>query len=100
MKDELLKVQKAEANDYALVAEIGRTTFVETWRHMNTEEDMRIYLEEAFNPEKIKKDIENASVNTFLLAFFEDKVIGYVKLRNDRTYDEFKNSRSIEMERI
>jgi ribosomal protein S18 acetylase RimI-like enzyme len=57
-------------------------------------------MSEAFHPEKIKKDVANISVNTFLLAKVENKIAGYAKLRNDRTYDEFKDSSVIEMERI
>ena len=56
--------------------------------------------QEAFNPLKIKIDIEAESINTFFVAISENKAVGYVKLRNDRTYEEFKNERVIELERL
>ncbi len=96
----VVKITIAAEEDYNVVAEIGRETFYETWRPVNTEEDMQLYLAESFNPEKIKKDIADTSVNTFLIAYYNDKVIGYAKLRNDRMYDEFKGSPALEMERI
>jgi diamine N-acetyltransferase len=85
--------------DYLAVAEIGRFTFYETWRPVNSEEDMQLYLSEAFNPAKIKKDLADKG-NTFLLLYFQNELIGYAKLRTDRTYDEFNDARVIEMERI
>lgn len=66
---------------------------------MHSEEDMQLYLKDAFVPEKIKKDLENPA-NTFLLAYYNNELIGYVKLRTDRTYPQLNNESSIEMERI
>jgi diamine N-acetyltransferase len=66
---------------------------------VNTEEDLQLYMSEAFHPEKIKKDLADAG-NTFLLEYYNNELIGYVKLRTDRTYDEFKNESAIEIERI
>ena len=94
-----LKISIAQPGDYLLIADLGRSTFYESWIHMHTEEDMQIYLSEAFEPEKIKKDLEN-SVNTFILAYYKDELVGYAKLRTDRTYPQLNNEPSIEMERI
>ncbi len=66
---------------------------------MHSEEDMQLYLKEAFVPEKIKKDLENPA-NTFLLAYYNNELIGYAKLRTDRTYPQLNNESSIEIERI
>jgi ribosomal protein S18 acetylase RimI-like enzyme len=89
----------AEPKDYLAVAEIGRSTFYESWIHMHAEEDMQLYLAEAFVPEKIKKDLENP-VNTFMLAYYLNELIAYAKLRTDRTYPQLNNEPAIEMERI
>lgn len=93
-------IRKAVSEDHKVVAETGRSTFYETWKEYNTEEDMKIYLDEAFSPEKIRKDIELSDVNTFYLAFLEGRPVGYAKFRNDRTYDEFKGEPAFEIERI
>ncbi len=92
-------VRRALAEEYKTIAAIGKATFYETWRSMNTEEDMQSYMAEAFNEQKIKADLEDAG-NIFLLAEVDGKPIGYAKLRADRNYDEFKDSTAIEMERI
>src|SRR6266571_331249 len=97
---EQVKVRIAGTADAHVVASIGRETFYETWRMVNTEEDMQLYMNSSFDEKKIKDDILNASVNTFLLAFEGETAIGYAKLRRDRTYDEFKGAKVIELERI
>ena len=95
-----LELRKALPADNLILSEIGRLTFYETWRPVNTEEDMQSYIKEAFNVDKLKNEIEDSAVNTFLIAFAADKVVGYAKLRRDRSYDEFKNETAIEIERI
>ncbi len=93
-------IRRVLPEEYKLLASFGRDTFYETWKHYNTESDMQLYLDEAFDEKKIKKDIENTSVNTFLFAFKGDLLTGYVKLRNDRTYPELEGLKSLELERI
>jgi ribosomal protein S18 acetylase RimI-like enzyme len=94
-----VKIRIATAEDYTAVTELGRSTFYESWIHMHSEEDMQLYLADAFTPEKIKKDLENPA-NTFILAYYNSELIGYAKLRIDRTYPQLNNEPAIEMERI
>lgn len=95
----MLELKTVQPDDFKLLARIGRETFYETWRSVNTEEDMQIYLKKAFDENHIKEDIENSS-NTFVIAYLDGKAIGYCKLRRDRTYPEFNKDRVIELERI
>ena len=90
----------AKPSSYIELAQLGANTFYETWRPVNTEEDMYFYIKKSFNQDLIRSEIENNTVNTFLLAGIKDELIGYAKLRRDRTYDEFKNDKVIEIERI
>ena len=63
-----VSVRLVEPGEYSLLARIGRETFYETWKDYNTPEDMQTYLLDAFDEEKIKKDLENRDVNTFLFV--------------------------------
>lgn len=94
-----IAIHRIEAHEYQLLAQIGRDTFYETWRSVNTEEDMQTYMAKAFDPASIEKDILNP-VNTFFIAMLGEKAIGYCKLRRDRTYEEFGSDSVIELERI
>jgi len=93
-------IRKATEADFMIVAELGARTFYETWRPVNTEKDMQTYIAKAFDPQLIRKDLANDVTNTFYIAYSDNKPVGYAKLRRDRTYDEFKESKPIELERI
>jgi diamine N-acetyltransferase len=92
-------ILRATPRDADAVARIGRETFYETWRPVNTEEDMQQYIAKAFNPEKIKEDLADDN-NTFLLYTHDDLVVGYAKMRRDRTCEVFGREKVIEIERI
>ena len=100
MTDDHLTILTTTPEESATVADIGKTTFYETWRAVNTEEDMLQYMKASFDVNIIRGEISDSKNNLFLLARFEDKVVGYVKLRRDRTYEEFKGDSTIEIERI
>ena len=97
---DMVALKIASAEDASHVAAIGRVTFYETWRHVNTEEDMQLYMNEAFDEKKIREDLSDVKTNLFLLASEDDNPIGYAKMRRDRIYDEFKGEKAIEIERI
>jgi len=92
-------LRRAMPADHMEVAHIGRETFYETWRPVNTEEDMLEYMKTAFDPVKIKKDLED-EVNTFLIAYCDGVLTGYTKLRRDRSYPELEGRSALEIERI
>ncbi len=95
-----LTVRVAIPEDATLISEIGKETFYETWRPVNTEEDMKEYMKNSFALDKIKSEITNKVVNTFLIASDGDHIIGYTKLRRDRWYAELEGKKSLEIERI
>lgn len=43
-----IRVRIADIEDAALVADLSRKTFIESFGALNTEENMRIFLEEQF----------------------------------------------------
>jgi ribosomal protein S18 acetylase RimI-like enzyme len=95
-----VSIKKAEKSDAVTVADIGGRTFYETWKSVNTEEDLQMYILKSFDVKKIEEEIEKAGVIIFLLAYVDEELAGYVKLRNDRSTDQLKGIRSMELERI
>jgi diamine N-acetyltransferase len=93
-------IKVASVEDAEAVAKIGRETFYETWRPVNTEEDMQEYMSVSFDLEKIKKEIKDERVNTFLIAYADNEIVGYAKLRRDRSYPELEGKKALEVERI
>lgn len=97
---ETVSVKIALPDEVNLIAEIGRNTFYETWREVNTEEDMQLYLKKSFNEKTIGDELSDTVNNLFFLARKGEQIIGYAKVRRDRTYEEFKGVRVLEIERI
>jgi ribosomal protein S18 acetylase RimI-like enzyme len=94
-----IAVTRCGETDAHRVAVIGRETFYDTWRPVNTEEDMQAYLAEAFAEDVIRRDLGQAA-NTFLLATVDGADAGYAKLRRDRRMEGLGDGGALEIERI
>lgn len=92
-------IRLCTTKDMSIIKKTGSETFYETWRPVNTEEDMQLYLAKSFDDEHLKAELNSKEIFYFL-AFDSDEVAGYAKLRTDRTYKEVSDRPAIEMERI
>lgn len=82
-----------------LLQRIGRQTFQETFADVNTEEDMKQYLEESFSPEKLTRELSNPD-SEFYLATLGHDVVGYLKVNFGEAQTELKDNKAVEIERI
>src|ERR1700743_1596524 len=80
MEKPVIQIRIAGAEDAALVAGLSRRTFYETFAPHNTEENMRIFLEEQFPPERQMAEV-GAPGRIFLLAYTGDEPAGCASLR-------------------
>lgn len=94
-----IEVSTASVEDAALVLQVCKTTFLQTWEHLNSPEDMALYLAEKFTPEQIFLDLKDPD-NLFFLARKDGKIAGYAKLRTSKVPTELQGSRCIEIERM
>ena len=76
-------VRKATIDDAALIADISRQTFYDTFAAQNTKADMDKFLAEQFTTAKLMME-PGQKENDFFLAYADDTLAGYVKLRNGR----------------
>ncbi len=79
--------------------EIGISTFSETFEEINTDEDMKMYLEEKFNLQQLQKEYENPE-SEFYLAWVNRKVAGYLKINTGSAQNEDFMPHALEVERI
>src|ERR1700755_2123714 len=75
-----LWIRAAEGADSGLGADLARRTFIDSFAQYNTEENMRIFLEEQ-NPRERQMAEVGAPGRHFLLAYSGDEPVGYVSLR-------------------
>ncbi|MCW1962111.1 GNAT family N-acetyltransferase [Chryseobacterium viscerum] len=85
--------------DLEILQNIGIQTFTETFAEDNTEEAMKKYLEESFNTEKIKSELNNPE-SFFYIAWEEDNPVGYLKVNSGKAQTELQDDTSLEIERI
>ncbi|RXM38978.1 GNAT family N-acetyltransferase [Chryseobacterium sp. CH21] len=92
-------INKASAEDVEIVQSLGIQTFSETFAEDNTEGAMKKYLEESFNTEKIKSELNNPDSH-FYIAWEEDNPVGYLKVNAGNAQTELQDEAGLEIERI
>lgn len=70
----------ARPEDAALLAELGASTFIETYESANTPENLAAYTAAAFGEAIQREELEDSGTTVFL-AEREGDVVGYVMLR-------------------
>ena len=95
----IISIQKATHNDIQALQEISKQTFYETFSAVNTEENMKMYLEESFSIEKLSSELNDANAE-FYFALLDSSVIGYLKLNFGTSQTEMKDNNALEIERI
>ncbi len=93
-----ITIRAATKDDAVLIADISRQTFYETFAADNTKENMDKFLNEQFTSTQLISELSKPD-NYFFLAYANDEVAGYLKLReNKQTL--LKDKPSIEISRI
>ena len=94
-----LSIRQATKDDAVLIADISRQTFYDTFAADNTDEDMNKFLAEQFTRGKLILEV-GFHENLFLLAYIDDDVAGYVKLRDGKPPIELKDDTALEIARL
>lgn len=75
-----ITVREAHIEDAALIADLSRQTFYDTFAADNNPADMQLFMDEQFTMESLIDEVGSPG-NIFFLAFADDEVAGYVRLR-------------------
>lgn len=85
--------------DLEELVDIARTTFDDTFRASNTEENMKAYMDSSFSKYKLTKELENEE-SEFYFAYLNDSIIGYFKINSGQAQTELFDKSSLELERF
>jgi len=96
---EQITIRRISVTDIEQLQEIGRQTFYETFSDKNSKENIRMYLEQGFNYEKVAAELNNPN-SEFYFATLDNKVIGYLKLNYGQSQTELQDDKALEIERI
>jgi diamine N-acetyltransferase len=94
-----INIKKCTFEDLHTLQEISYETFNDTFKHQNTPENMKAYLEKAFNLKQLEKELSNHSSH-FFFVYFNNEVAGYLKVNTNDAQSEEMGDESIEIERI
>jgi diamine N-acetyltransferase len=91
-------IREATVEDAELIADLSRQTFYETFAADNRKEDMDKFMNEQFTKEALIEEV-GAHGNIFLLAYIDEEISGYARLREKK--DKLFNYKStLEIARI
>lgn len=94
-----IEIKKVILNDIDQLQQLARQTFGETFAEVNTEENMRKYLDERFSTQKLTAEVNDRN-SEFYFATLDHRAIGYLKLNFGAAQTEPQDERAMEIERI
>lgn len=94
-----LLIRTAVEDDAALIADLSRRTFYETFAAQNTKADMEKFMKEQFSHEQLMKQVSEPG-NIFLLAFLDDVAAGYARLKESGNPPSLGTMNAMEISRI
>src|SRR6185369_8779311 len=77
-------VRRAVVGDASTLAELGASTFTETFAEANTPEDFATYMAASFGEAIQRAELEDANTTVFL-AERDGEAVGYIMVREGRT---------------
>lgn len=75
----MTSIQKAATADTKLLSTLSRQTFIESHGHSAANEDIKSYINAAYNAEACKKELEDEN-NIYHFIFFKDQPAGFSKI--------------------
>lgn len=94
-----LTVRHATIHDAALIADISRQTFYETFAPLNSKKNMELFMKVQFTRARLMQEV-GLRENIFLLAYNNNEVAGYAKLRDTRHPQSLKSKNALEIARL
>ncbi|MGE7602670.1 GNAT family N-acetyltransferase [Peribacillus sp. NPDC097675] len=94
-----IRIRKCILEDLPLLQMIGSETFNETFKDQNSPENMKVYLEGAFNLTQLRTEISNLS-SEFFFIYCNREVAGYLKVNVSEAQTEKEGDEALEIERI
>lgn len=94
-----MAIKRCTLADLEELGEISVSTYYDTFAPFNTEENTRIYLEEAYNLPKLTRELENPQ-SAFYFLQENDQTVGYIKLNWGEAQTEAIAPEGLEIERI
>lgn len=87
------------ATDIETLVHLSRKTFYESFHHMNTPENMKAYMDKAFEPQRLIAELMNP-LSEFYFIKANEKAAGFLKINQSDAQSDLHDNLSLEIERI
>lgn len=94
-----INIKKCTPEDSRKLQEISYETFNETFKDQNSPENMKAYLDRAFNLQQLNEELINTS-SQFFFIYIHNEISGYLKVNTHDAQSEDMGDESLEIERI
>ena len=95
----MTSIVKATIQDYQLISDIGKTTFVESHGHSATKEVINEYVQEKFNLNAVKDELSSPE-NIYRIIFYRNQPAGYSKIILNSGHPAISTAEVTKLERI
>lgn len=92
-------LRKATLEDLDALASISIQTFADTFGAANDPKTLADYLEQAYNKDRLAKELANPN-SAFYLLYVDGQLAGYLKLNVSEAQSELQDPSALEVERI
>jgi ribosomal protein S18 acetylase RimI-like enzyme len=94
-----IKTVKATLFQLKILQQISLQTFLDSFAHLNTENNMRAYLSSNLTEKKLAEELNNPG-SEFYFAEMNGETIGYLKINTGTAQTELQDERGLEIERV
>lgn len=94
-----IEIKKVKHKDLELLREISIETFTDTFAAQNSAENMKNYLERAYNHKQLESELAN-NFSQFYFVYLDNELAGYLKVNINETQSEKMPEDTMEVERI
>ena len=94
-----LSFRECKISDLDILVKISKDTFVVAFEKDNNPADFQDYIQKAFSPDRLKKEVENPN-SIFYFVFDNETLVGYFKLNMGTAQTDVHDENAMELERI
>ena len=94
-----IHISKCTHEDLLRLQKISAETFNETFINQNSAENMKAYLEKAFNYKQLENELSNDS-SEFYFIYSGEEIAGYIKVNTNAAQTEVMGNNALEIERV
>lgn len=95
----VVTIVRAQETDIPALSKLCADTFRETFSHDNTEAELEVFFDDAYNHNILKSELANSESETYL-AYVDDELAGYLKVNWGDAQTERELENALEVQRL